>query len=127
MRWSSGPLAVIGMREPVFGDEIITQIGDSVAAYEERREDFLNLADRLERDLTQNYELHSLIHSTKRREKDPDHLRDKLMRKARAAMVDGRSFGITAKNLFREIDDLAGVRLLHIHTEQLLQIHPIIM
>jgi putative GTP pyrophosphokinase len=68
--------------------------------------------------------LRPLIHSTKKREKDPQHLCDKLKRKAAEALAAGKSFAITKDNLFQKVGDLAGVRLLHIHTEQLARIHP---
>src|SRR6185437_10783148 len=40
------------------------------------------------------------------------------------ALDEGKAYGINQANLFKEVDDLSGVRLLHIHTEQLKQIHP---
>lgn len=49
---------------------------------------------------------HSVVHSTKRRIKDLDHLREKIERKR----ADGRE--ITPKTLMDEVTDLAGVRLL---------------
>lgn len=64
-----------------------------------------------------------LIHSVKRRLKDPDHLRDKLIRKIEKAEKQGRPFQITKDNLFTEINDLAGYRILHLHTRQLQKIH----
>lgn len=105
----------------------LRQIDSAVKAYTLRRQDFINLAARTEKDLIEKQQLSPLIHSSKRREKDPEHLRDKLLRKACQARDTGKSFSITAKNLFTEFDDLAGVRLLHIHTEQLRQIHPAIL
>lgn len=59
-----------------------------------------------------------LIHSVKFRLKDPDHLRDKLERKMIEANEKGKRFMITAKNLFSKINDLAGFRLIHLHTTQ---------
>ena len=103
---------------------VTTTIDAAVASYIARRQVFIDLASRVERDLVEHEKLRPLIHSTKKREKDPDHLRDKLARKAAQAMKDGKAFDISEKNLFLEFDDLAGVRLLHLHTEQLRQIHP---
>ena len=57
------------------------------------------------------------IHSVKSRIKNLDHLRDKLQRKAAA----GRVF--SQENLFKEITDLAGVRVLHLHQRQFVDIH----
>jgi len=98
-----------------------------VAAYSARRLDFANLAKRVENDLLEHEALRPLIHSSKKREKDPLHLFDKLQRKAREAKKSGKSFTMTKKNLFRRVGDLAGVRLLHIHTDQLASIHPAII
>ena len=98
-----------------------------VALYSDRRLEFANLAKRVENDLLEYDELRLLIHSSKRREKDPDHLRDKLQRKARQAETTGKRLTITEKNLFKRVGDLAGVRLMHIHTDQLAHIHPAII
>ena len=53
------------------------------------------------------------IHSVKFRLKDPEHLRTKIVRKK----VD-ENREITPQNLFTEVTDLAGVRVLHLHMEQ---------
>jgi GTP pyrophosphokinase len=103
------------------------EIERMITLYAASRVEFANLAKRVENDLLENAELRPLIHSSKRREKDPDHLRDKLQRKAREAREKGKTFKITSKNLFKRIGDLAGVRLLHIHTDQLSAIHPAII
>jgi ppGpp synthetase/RelA/SpoT-type nucleotidyltranferase len=49
------------------------------------------------------------------------------VRKALEAIEAGKPFGITKDNFLRKIGDLAGVRLLHIHVEQLAVIHPTIV
>src|SRR5437870_8651417 len=90
-----------------------TVIDKMVAVYSPRRLDFANLAKRVENDLLEHEALRPLIHSSKKREKDPLHLRDKLERKARDAKKAGKAFTITEKNLFKRVGDLAGVRLLH--------------
>ncbi len=53
-----------------------------------------------------------IIHSTKSRFKDPDHLIDKIKRKAEKGVV------VTKDNLFREINDLIGIRVLHLYQDQ---------
>lgn len=58
-----------------------------------------------------------VIHSLKSRIKDPEHLKDKLIRKLEKGTV------ITCSNLFSEITDLIGVRILHLHQEQFEYIH----
>lgn len=62
-----------------------------------------------------------LIHSTKKRLKDPEHLRDKLYRKKK----EGRR--ITSQNFFSQITDFAGIRVLHIYQKQFVEIHNKIM
>jgi len=63
-----------------------------------------------------------LIHSVKFRLKDPDHLRDKLKRKMLEANEKGKRFTVTTKNLFSKINDLAGFRIIHLHTTQFQEI-----
>jgi putative GTP pyrophosphokinase len=53
-----------------------------------------------------------IIHSIKSRLKDPTHLADKLQRKLTAGKV------ITKENIFTEITDFIGVRVLHLYQEQ---------
>lgn len=106
---------------------IMTQITDAVKAFEGKRSDFEADATILQTRLMAHADLKKLIHSLKWRTKDPSHLQDKLIRKATKAIEEGKSFAITADNLFDEIPDLAGVRLLHLHMRQMEQIHPLIM
>ncbi len=62
-----------------------------------------------------------VLHSVKLRLKEAEHLRGKLGRK-----WDSKD-PITADNIFERITDLAGVRLLHLHTAQIPIIHRVIM
>lgn len=62
------------------------------------------------------------VHSTKGRLKDPKHLARKLKRKILEAKQSGKRFGVTEKNLLYKINDLAGFRILHLHTQQLVPI-----
>lgn len=61
------------------------------------------------------------IHSVKWRIKDPEHLRDKIDRKFADGIV------VSVDNLFREMTDLVGVRILHLYQEQFVEIHSEIM
>ncbi|WP_288522084.1 RelA/SpoT domain-containing protein [uncultured Pseudomonas sp.] len=63
----------------------------------------------------------SIIHSTKSRLKDEGHLEKKIIRK----ISEGRN--ITQDNLFSEITDLAGIRILHLHQNQFSGVHKFIM
>jgi ppGpp synthetase/RelA/SpoT-type nucleotidyltranferase len=64
-----------------------------------------------------NKEPFPIIHSIKSRFKDSDHLEDKLKRKLKDGIV------ITKENIFSEITDLIGVRILHLYQDQFRFIH----
>jgi putative GTP pyrophosphokinase len=68
-----------------------------------------------------------LIHSVRARTKDPEHLRDKLRRKFSRCIREGIDFPITPDNLFETINDLAGIRLLHLRTRQFQEINEILI
>ena len=76
------------------------------------------LLNNLFSDFSADAELTPYIHSMKVRVKDAEHLRDKLLRKLSESKVKGELFHINEENLFGEINDLAGLRLLHLHTRQ---------
>ena len=58
-----------------------------------------------------------LVHSVKARLKNPEHLRAKIQKKSNVEnLIDGNTLG-------HKITDLAGVRVLHLHQEQLARIH----
>jgi ppGpp synthetase/RelA/SpoT-type nucleotidyltranferase len=61
------------------------------------------------------------IHSVRWRIKRADHLQEKLTRK----LAEGRT--ITPDNVFTCITDIAGVRVLHLHQEQLKPINDVIV
>lgn len=72
-----------------------------------------------------NPELHAgelpCIHSVKYRLKTISHLEDKLKRKK----AEGRD--VNVNNFYNEITDLAGVRILHLYSDQAAVIHKVIM
>lgn len=63
--------------------------------------------------------LKPLIHSVKSRIKDPEHLRDKLVRIDSQLAEKGEPFDITKDNLFQRVHDLGGFRIIHLHTKQI--------
>jgi ppGpp synthetase/RelA/SpoT-type nucleotidyltranferase len=97
-----------------------------VATYIERLETARRLSENLSRLFTSE-RLTLLVHSIKARAKDPSHLKDKLERKVRKCYETGDPFDITPDNLFERINDLAGVRLLHLHTSQFQRINQIVL
>jgi hypothetical protein len=74
--------------------EITKEIEAMVALYTPLRTDFAGVAKRVEADLIDHDPLRLHIHSTKKREKDPDHLRNKLKLKAYKALADRKPFPI---------------------------------
>lgn len=61
-----------------------------------------------------------VVHSYKARIKDREHLREKIRRK----IAEGKD--ITAENLFTEVTDLAGVRIMHLFQERFAYIDAVI-
>ena len=62
------------------------------------------------------------VHSFKWRIKDKRSLRDKLYRKLETAKHEGKPFDLTPENMFIRINDLVGVRVLHLYSRQMQKI-----
>ena len=58
-----------------------------------------------------------IIHSVKSRFKDDSHLKDKIQRK------EEKGDSIDESNLFEKVNDLIGVRVLHLYSHQFISIH----
>jgi ppGpp synthetase/RelA/SpoT-type nucleotidyltranferase len=76
-------------------------------------------AQQLSTALRESQELAPFIHFMKYRVKDPAHLRIKLERKALERRDNAKAPNINSTNLFTKVGDLAGVRILHLHTDQI--------
>jgi putative GTP pyrophosphokinase len=63
--------------------------------------------------------LGSNIHSVKSRLKSSEHLRDKLIRKSLEYSQAGKELPYTSNNLLYKLNDLVGLRILHLHTRQI--------
>src|SRR5690606_19811217 len=61
------------------------------------------------------------VHSIRHRIKEDSHLQDKLARKLIKAR-SGEPFAVTPDTLLEEIYDLFGVRILHLHSRQIVDI-----
>lgn len=94
-----------------------------VAHFKANDELFHRLGSSLVNLFTENRILPGLVHSIKWRVKDPSHLKDKLERKLLRSKEEKRRFDINEANLFERINDLAGIRLLHLYTTQIEQIN----
>jgi len=99
------------------------KIDDLVAHYESHKSIFDNLVYQLTGHVQSSEALRSVVHSIKSRVKEPSHLREKLERKWLRAKTVNEEFPYTKENLFRTINDLAGFRILHLHTTQIATIH----
>lgn len=94
-----------------------------------------NRVDGLLQQITQMFEaeikeggrLHNLVHSTKGRLKDEQHLREKLLRKLREGREKGQLYEVSKENFFWKINDLAAFRIMHLHPRQMAQLHPILI
>lgn len=101
----------------------LRQIETSVRYFTSKKYLFQNLAQAVYRLLSSHPLLQPYVHSLKYRVKDESRLREKLIEKAIDAREKGKRFTITDKNLFEHIGDLAGVRLLHLHTTEMQSIN----
>ena len=69
----------------------------------------------------------SMVHTVKSRVKDPDRLIEKIIRKTEDRRLKyGKDFQFTLENYKNEINDLIGIRVIHIFKEQWKDIHEFI-
>jgi GTP pyrophosphokinase len=94
------------------------RIRELVQHYVKNQSHFTLVLSQLKDLVLSDPHLMSQVHSIKWRVKDPDHLRDKLLRKLAESRATKKPFGITKENLFSKINDLAGFRILHLHARQ---------
>jgi putative GTP pyrophosphokinase len=64
-------------------------------------------------------DLANCTHSLKTRIKERAHLKEKLYRKIAECNAESRAFPITPDNLLTTINDICGVRILHLYTRQI--------
>lgn len=70
--------------------------------------------------------LYGLIHSYKGRLKNEEHLKSKIIRKLEEGRAEGKPYDISEGNFFEKITDLAAFRIMHLHPQQMKDIHPIL-
>jgi putative GTP pyrophosphokinase len=99
------------------------RIDEMVSLFEANKHIFDSLVYQLTGHVQSSIVLKPVVHSIKSRVKDPSHLREKLERKWIRAKASGQDFPHNKENLFRTINDLAGLRILHLHTRQIEIIH----
>lgn len=105
-------------------DTTNTDIRELVDQYRQKKRLFELFSNSVYSEFASNPDLNTgtptIIHSIKVRLKDEDHLAEKILRKR----VDGKQ--ITQDNLFSEITDFAGIRILHLHQNQFSALHTFI-
>src|SRR5206468_9958016 len=112
------------MRESKLTAADKTRITTAVKRFRAVKHDFRHFAKTVHSLVSEHPLLVPVIHSVKWRVKDPTHLRRKLVGKTLKDRQRKRPpKPITADNLFKRIEDLAGVRILHLHTRQMETIH----
>jgi len=94
-------------------------VDDLVELYVANRDEVALALEQLRGQILADKELGKYIHSIKWRIKDPEHVRDSLERKIKYAKDKQLRFEITRDNFFTEFYDLAGIRILHLHTQQM--------
>lgn len=99
-------------------EEELGRIIDVYKAEKHTFERFMNgVVDTFRLEPSLNRYGHSIVHTIKSRLKDEEHLRDKVRRK----WSDGKL--VSVDNIFTCINDLAGVRVLHLYQDQFPLIH----
>ncbi len=99
------------------------RIAKLVSHYESNYHKFSQFLEQLRVLFLGDKALSQYIHTIKLRLKEPTHLKRKLADKLKLAKRSGKKFVITKDNLFNKINDLVGVRILHLHTRQLEEIN----
>lgn len=107
-------------------DEDDQLVDTLMAAYDQHRRQIGLFRDQLVPAIMTADKLIPHIHSVRSRLKDPGHLRDKLHRKLRAARAEGLSVDLSPETLLVRINDLVGIRILHLHTRQIQHIDPVL-
>lgn len=105
------------------------RIAQALKRFDQEKADIEYVAKLVYGLLAENPRLKPLIHSTKWRVKERSHLEHKLVRKTLEPLKDGEKAKdpITADTLLDRIEDLAGVRVLHLHTSQFESINRLLL
>lgn len=105
------------------------RIAAALKRFQEERSHFEWIAKIVYALFAENPQLAPFIHSVKMRVKSKENLRHKLIRKTLGSSQPGAvpEVPITAESLFDKIEDLAGVRILHLHTSQFKPINKVLL
>lgn len=106
--------------------KVDSEVDQLVVEYQENLEIVKRFLAQVQVAIESTSALEPLIHSLKARLKDPEHLREKLLRKRAEHLASGEAFPVNKENLFETINDLAGIRILHLFTRQIGDIDPLL-
>lgn len=117
------------MKKSPLAPEDKKRIDQALKRFDEERSNVEWVANLVYALLAEHPKLRPLVHSVKWRVKDRGHLEHKLIRKTLqpAALGKPADSPITADNLFDRVEDLAGVRVLHLHTSQFKSINNVLL
>lgn len=106
-------------------------VAQLVTLFKERKTKVTGLLKQVEAifltETRESGKLSGLIHSTKSRVKDEQHLEGKLARKILEGKEKMEEYDVTPENFFYKVTDLVGFRMMHLHPRQMERIHPIIL
>lgn len=108
-------------------EDDLRRIDGATRRFADNRRLFEMAAEALNDCLLRDAGLREFIHFMKYRIKEPDSLRAKLKRRTLSRERGSVEDAIDASNLFERVTDLAGLRIIHLHTEQLNRMHPLIL
>jgi ppGpp synthetase/RelA/SpoT-type nucleotidyltranferase len=111
-RGKTGPKVALTKREKVTIDQCVKHFKDNEHLFQTAAEAVVSAC-------TADPQLRPYIHFVKKRVKDASHLREKLRLKAIERKNGEPAPTINKGNLFEMITDLAGVRILHLYTDQI--------
>ena len=115
------PYVQIAINENNISIDNLTEIFDDYIDY---TDSYLNQANFISNILRSQ----KAVHSVKSRTKDPDRLIEKVIRKtSKRKKKYGDTFQFTVDNYKSEINDLIGIRVIHIFKEQWREIHEFIV
>lgn len=106
-------------KNPPLKKNDLVKIDKFVELYKSKQHLYQTFASTLFTMFSEHSLLKPYIHSLKYRVKDPEHLRAKICLKFLEANSNGKIFELDEDSIFKTITDLAGVRILHLHTEQI--------
>ena len=109
------------------GEDDRARIARAVERFEVHQEQFARLARSLVDCMNSHEALRPFIHFVKWRVKSKESLERKLVDICRGPSGGSTDAPVDEGNIFELIGDLAGVRLIYLHTNQLQEMHPAIL